>query len=850
MTTDERREVGVAVAMLALVALAAGLEGGTERMYGGVALALAGVVAGGWAFVRGFDQPGRLGTVGLVAFGAVLAVQALPWPAELRSILAPGQARWLSVGAGSLPEGAIDGWLDALARYDLDAALGVAGDWTYDPLAGVSDGGWHIGGTSAWGLVWCCATIIGCALVFAVGAGLGRSRLACLVLAVGMLLLGTAEAVFGLANRTGGSTGLSTKVYYLGSATGTFINRGQFGAFLALSVGSAWGLAAALFPLLPEEVRRHASRKRRSSQPPGILDGSGDKLPRLTLLAFGTALLMVALIASQSRAALIGVLASGVGIGAWTRWRRGDAVHLGLGFGVPAVGLVLSAVAFGPRGALGRFATVFSRDISFTSRVQFWGEGVRAWMDAPVFGWGGDGWLFAQPMHEVGAHLFLIDHAHNEPLEWLVDTGVLGFGALLVIGFAYVSSVGRRLDVVEHDARSSFAVGALVAVGAVALQALGDFPTRSPGVAIPFALLAGAAWGALAEEPTVDWTRPAPSAWRTFGIAASVAGFLFAALAVAHDLRLPGERRAKLSDLAPEYYAGGAKTAAEAVVWRDGALAAVDAIPVDPSAHLAVARAEAKLALARRKAGARGLGDRSEDHAFAADVAVSRALRLRPRDPRFLVTAGGVYAHLSEVTATPDAFEERATRAFIAAIAMDPWRAEEAFKAADMLSIDALARIAAAAGPGSFAQSRTLYQYGRALERRGEKDEAVAIYSAAADAEPTFGPPSFAAGVILRGQGDGVGAERWLRRFLRATEKPGGMEGWAYHFIGNEDAADARLRRVVQGTPGNAWAWEGLAEVAHADGDARSEREAWTKVIDLQPENGVAVARLRALDGK
>lgn len=850
MSGEDRINASFAAVMLGVVALAAVLEGGTERMYGGAAYALAALVACVWAVMRGFGVPGAFARAGMALLLAVLTLQALPWPEWLRSLFAPGQARLFAVGTGAAPDGAIEGWLDALARYDLDAALGTAGEWSYDPLTTLGASGWHLGATSSWGWLWCVTTLVGCVLVFAVGAGLGRNASACLILGVGMLLLGAAEAVFGLANRNGPSTGLSAKVYYLGSATGTFINRGQFGAFLALAVGSAWGLAAALFPLLPEEVRRHASRKRRSSQPPGILDGSGDKLPRLTLLGFGTALLMVALIASQSRAALLGVLLSGAWIGGWTRWRRGDSVHLGLGVGVPAVGLLLAAFAFGPRGALGRFATVFSRDVSFTSRMQFWGEGVRAWMDAPILGWGGDGWLYAQPIHEVGAHLFLIDHAHNEPLEWLVDLGVVGVAAFVLVGVWYFSGIRGRIDVVEHDGRSSFGIGALVGVGAVALQAIGDFPTRAPGVAIPFALMAGAAWGALADVPVETPVAPRNALWSRLGMLAAVACVVISGLTAAHDAAQPGLRKTKLSDLAPEYYAGSAKTSAEAVVWRDAAAAAVAAIPVDPSAHLARARAEVKLALARRKAGSRGLGDRSEDHAFAADVAVSRALRLRPRDPRFLVMAGSVYAHLSQVIGTPDAFKERATRAFVAAVALDAWRAEDAFNAADSLSTDALARIAAAAAPGAFSQSRTLYQYGRALERRGEKTEATAIFSAAADADPTFGPPGFAAAVILRGQGDVAGSDRWLRRFLRATEKPGGMEGWACHYLGNEDAAESRLRRVVQGTPGNAWAWEGLAEVAHANGDARAEREAWQKVLDIQPKSASASARLHALDGK
>lgn len=133
------------------------------------------------------------------------------------------------------------------------------------------------------------------------GWRIGRDTPTLRIFLLGIVTFAVFEALFGLANRNGPSTGIGTKVAYLGSATGTFINRGHFGAFLVLAIGALWGLAASLFPLLPEEVRRHRARKRRSSQPPGVLEASGDKVPRLVLIAFVSALCVVGIVASNSR---------------------------------------------------------------------------------------------------------------------------------------------------------------------------------------------------------------------------------------------------------------------------------------------------------------------------------------------------------------------------------------------------------------------------------------------------------------------------------------------------------------------------------------------------------------------
>ncbi|MBM4369560.1 MAG: O-antigen ligase family protein, partial [Deltaproteobacteria bacterium] len=550
----EREHVGIAVLALGAVGVAAGLEGGYEPRMGAVAYALLGLAAA-WTIARGevpaLSRPVQL-AIGLLA--GVILVQVLPLPAALRGLLAPGLAERLDWAAGLPPVPRAE-WLAALARFDLDVLLGTAGTYDFDPLAGARDEAWRPLALSFPEWAWRAGQWAAAASAVVVGWRLSRSRPALLLFLLGLLGLALFEAFFGFANRNGPSTGIGKKVSYLGYATGTFINRGHFAAFLVMGIGAAWSLAASIFPLLPEEVRRHARRKRRSSQPPGVMEASGDKLPRLSLLAFAVGLLSVAMLAAASRGPIVSLVLAGLALGAWTRWRRDDGVHLGIGLGVPVAGLLLAALTAGPFGAVRRFLALGS-DESLSSRVLSWRASVDAWLESPILGSGAGSWTQAVSPHERAAHLYDLMHAHSEPVELLVELGVVGLAAVAALLGLAMRAIAQRLDVVEHDLRSATAVGLGVALLAVAMQSLGDFPLRTPGVLVPAAVLAGVVLGAL------DIGKPGGRRWPIAGLVA-VATLATVATGVV-DARSPGTRAERISDMAPVLLLEGADPEASA----------------------------------------------------------------------------------------------------------------------------------------------------------------------------------------------------------------------------------------------------------------------------------------------
>lgn len=829
------------LASLAVVALAAGLEGGVVPQAGGPTIVLACTLAAIVTWRHGLDRPGRLVRGGLALLGVALAWSLVPIPPLLRGVVAPGQAAWVDRTA---PEwsGDLRAWLDALTRYDLRAAIGDATPWSHDVLAGAQASALRPGALAIDRVPWALAGLAGSAVLYVVGVALGRQEKAAVRVSAGLVVLGVAEAIFGIANRNGPSTGLSPKVHYLGSATGTFINRGHFGAFLVLALGAAWGLAAGLFPLQSDEVRRHRQRKNRSSQPPSFWETAGDRLPRLALLGMAGGLISVGIVASQSRGPLLAFGLAAAGIGLYTRRVRGEPYHLGIGLGVPAVAGVLSAVGFGVRGAFGRFLEIWTDGggVSLTSRLAVWREGIAGWLDAPLFGGGPGSWRLVRGVHEAGAHLYDFQHAHDEIVEQLAELGAVGTAGLALLAVAWWLRCLVGVRTAPHDPRSAVGIGAIVGVVAVGIQSLGDFPLHTPGVALPAALLAGLAHGALTERN--EGARGVPM------MATAVALAALAAFATQADRRLEATREERVSELPSWFWTHRHEPpdAASARRDRDDARSFVDRSPLDPWGQAALARAEARLArFADRGA---DTGGSVEAHAFAAEHALQRAAALRAKEPRLLLHLAHTMLILSDAGDAPDGWKARAAEALVQAVTLDSWRAKEAFDDAGRLTDAQLAALGSVQPEDRAARTRIAYEYGMALARRKRPDEALATWDRVNTDDPRMAAAWFQAGVLLRGRHEDEAARLKFEGFLRADDRPLGMEGWALLYLGQLDAAEARLHQVVTDAPTNRWAWEGLAEVAARRGDRDDQLTALRRIVTLAPADPAARERLRQLE--
>ena len=832
------RPLVLAAAALLLVAFGLVAEGAVAHHFralltaGFVVLA---VVAGATV---GLPATGRTTRAALLSLLLAVAWAILPIPELLRTLVAPGQARWITSLAPAGP-GSLSDWLNALTLYDLEAALGAAPAWTYNSLLGSPDLGVHRGASGLY-LLWPeLLSWAGLAAAYVVGMSLGRDGRAIQLVAVCLLVIGVGEALFGLVMRHGPSTGIGVKEAYLGSATGTLINRGHFASLMVICLAMATGLMSALFPLIPRSKGRSRHRRGTSGRPaPTMWEASGDKLPRLVLLAFMSSLLVVGLVASQSRSPVLAVLAAGVLVGGWTWHRRDEKFHVGIFGGVLAAGLAMAVVTFGLRGAFGRFVGVLQGDdVSVSSRVAVWKASLQAFADAPLFGHGPGNWRLGWTLHEPSAHLYEFRYAHSELFQLLVEVGLIGTFALGWLLLAWGRGVLRRLDVASQDARTALGVGATLATTAVALQSLVDFPLHTHGIGVLTFLLAGMALGALT-DPQESWQ---PVRWLL--LPPAFAALWLAAVVGRGDSEDRLSRDDELSERPALYYTiqGQKFTRGQVEQLTLEATELTRTAPLAPWAWLT-------LGLTRTLDLGRSGGGQVEDRVLEVDRAVTRAILLRPRDPRVLEIGAAALLRASRAVVQRDALKARGEVLLSGAVALDPWRAEAIFQLADPLDVAAIGRIAQSGVKEGVGAARVYYQYGRALERRKEGALAMEAYREASNRDRNFGPPAFSAGALAQSEGDLVLADRWFERFLEAQERPPGMEGWARLYRKDYAGAEVQFRRVLAENPDNRWSLEGVAAICRARGDTMGEVGALQRVLQGNPGDKRVRARLDELE--
>ena len=311
------------------------------------------------------------------------------------------------------------------------------------------------------------ALLIGaCGTAFFLVARHGRSQDRILALAVTVVLVGAAEAIFGLI-QVGGSLS--------GPASGTFVNRNHFAALLAMALCLGVGLLLSRW---------------RAGAPAPVSHLHFDRWVRTIPLILACLTILAGIIFSFSRMGLTApILMLVLFGGVWLSGPVSNRIRL-VGTGV---GLVLLLLMAGAWPALGVVADRF-RTLEETSRVVAWEGTYALFQSSPAFGIGLGGLLDNLPRFLTVPISEPLDHSHNELLEVLAEGGVIYaalIGSGLIVYFATVVPACFR----QHDpVARGLGAGCLAAIAAVLLHSLVDFPLRMPANVLYLSVIMGMGW--------------------------------------------------------------------------------------------------------------------------------------------------------------------------------------------------------------------------------------------------------------------------------------------------------------------------------------------------------------------
>jgi O-antigen ligase len=276
------------------------------------------------------------------------------------------------------------------------------------------------------------------------------------------------------------------------SAFGPFVNRDHFAGYAEMLIPVAIGMVV----YVTQQARGPRIRLGDGWGIGSVLEDGGGKEERwgkIGLAIFVVAIIIVALLFSRSRAGILSMLITGLIFFALL-WRRTPS-RLGLLVGTVStllvvIGLVAWIGSDVVREQLKSYDTL-EREASFRNRIMVWETMVD---HLPAFLWVGSGLgtfedSFAPFMVAGSAKRW--DRAHNDYLQLLWETGLVGFLLFLAGGVIFVRRYWWPALHARGHPMDCFRAGIALALLSLALHSIVDFNLQIGANGFLFAFLAG-----------------------------------------------------------------------------------------------------------------------------------------------------------------------------------------------------------------------------------------------------------------------------------------------------------------------------------------------------------------------
>lgn len=389
--------------------------------------------------------------------------------------------------------------------------------------------------------------LLALAVLFAVAAQVLRGQAALRRLLTALAVVGGALVLVALVQDLSGTDSLLWLRKAPGgrATSGPFVHYGHFSQFVNLTLGAGLGLL----------LLRLAERDQRNQYAvEDLVADLGAPDRRLDLFVFGFLVLgVVAICLSRSRNGVLSMLVAGAataGLLHRTKYLRGMGWSLVVLVAVAFV--VLVGIGFDP--VYDRLQTLEDEDL-YNFRLAIAADGLSAFTRFPWLGSGQGSFADVFPLFDTSVRPGRAEHAENQYVELLVETGIVGFALVALFVGAVAVPWFRRLRTHRDGADGAlFGLGfGLVAVG---IHATSDFGLRIPSVAALAMVLLGAIVGRTGGRSAAGAVR-----WGAVLLGAAAAVGLFA--------MLPGLDRERLAHEHAEAGKLAGRRAAGADTWDE-----------------------------------------------------------------------------------------------------------------------------------------------------------------------------------------------------------------------------------------------------------------------------------------
>jgi O-antigen ligase len=274
-----------------------------------------------------------------------------------------------------------------------------------------------------------------------------------------LMTLGFAVSVFGILQQLtfNGKLYWFRALRYGGSPFGPYVNRNHFAGFAELVIPFA------LVPLVMGKVRRE----------------------RVFLVAVFAIVPIVALLLSSSRGGIISFVVQMVILFALMLIRR---VHRK--FMIAGAAVLLTAILgvswIGMQQVLARFSGIQKLEVTTGKRTAMQQDTFRLFLDHPIIGTGLGTLEMVYPPYDTLYDGKVVNHAHNDYLEALAETGVIGgLACAWFLGLLLVNAL-QGMQGEENSFSSALNLASLVACSGILVHSLVDFNLHIPANALLF----------------------------------------------------------------------------------------------------------------------------------------------------------------------------------------------------------------------------------------------------------------------------------------------------------------------------------------------------------------------------
>jgi O-antigen ligase len=288
--------------------------------------------------------------------------------------------------------------------------------------------------------------------------------------------LGVFESLAGFVQQVGGYEYIWTTPLRGVGAQGTLLNHNHFALLLNIALCTGVGF---LFRRTTELLQGQRFRLR------SIL--SMPESPKLFFILLWIGLIGFGVLLSLSRTGIFAMFAAlGFMLSAiWLAEKRKYAVLLVAAVLLTALGLGVYA---GIDAAFERYADLTSNWKFEESRVRLWKDAWPMIVGAPLWGTGFGSFQWTYPAHESLDPDIPAMYAHNDYLQLMVETGIIGL-ALAVLALIICWRSAIRNFMAEDPLKRSIGLATLGALVAVAIQEIVDYSLYIPGITAVLLLL-------------------------------------------------------------------------------------------------------------------------------------------------------------------------------------------------------------------------------------------------------------------------------------------------------------------------------------------------------------------------